>query len=180
MQLKTLLTDIQSSNPEARTAAWQQAHTIGAPAVKPLAALYRDADMEVARAAKRGLENLVRVVGAPEAQPGAKSDVIEQFHHLLDDDQPVALRRDILWLLSEIGGGESAGPIAVLLKHDVLREDARMALERIPGDESIASLREALTQVPQSFRLNIAQSLRARGESVSPAKYPCQKLVPTK
>ena len=67
MQLKTLLKDIQSDNPEIRTAAWQQAHRIGAPAVKPLAALYGNGDLEVARAAKRGLERIVRAAGAPEA-----------------------------------------------------------------------------------------------------------------
>jgi HEAT repeat protein len=179
MNLEELVKDIQSHDPETRTAAWQQAGTIGAPAVKPLAELYRAKDMEVRRAAKRGLEKIVRTKGSPGDEP-AKAAVIQALLGLLDDGQPVALRRDILWLLSEIAGAESVESISALLRHDALREDARMVLERIPGDASLAALRHALGRVSEDFRLNIAQSLRARGESVSLKKYPCQKLVPTK
>ena len=81
---------------------------------------------------------------------------------------------------AHFGGEESVESIAALLRHDALREDARMVLERIPGGESLTSLRNALESVPEDFRLNIAQSLRARGEAVDPEKYPCRKLVPTK
>ena len=99
---------------------------------------------------------------------------------LLGDDRPVALRRELLWLLSEIGGDESVPSIAALLNQESLREDARMVLERIPGDTSLTALHKALDAGPKDFRLNIAQSLRARGEAVDPEAYPCQKLVPTK
>ncbi len=179
MNLKELVKDIQSDNPEIRTAAWQQSGIIGAPAVIPLARLYADENMEVRRAAKRGLEKLVRTVGTPGAQR-AESAVVQELLGLLSDSQPIALRRDVLWLLSEIAGTESVEAIAGLLKHATLREDACMALERIPGRESLAALRRGLRSVPIDFRLNIAQSLRARGEAVDPNKYPCQKLVPTK
>jgi HEAT repeat protein len=179
MNLEELVKDIQSHDPETRTAAWQQAGTIGAPAVKPLAELYTAKDMEVRRAAKRGLENMGRTVGAPGAER-ARPAVIQALLGLLSNSQPVALRRDVLWLLSEISGNESVESIAALLNHETLREDARMALERIPGETSLAALRKALRSVPKDFRLNVAQSLRARGEAVDPATYPCQKLVPTK
>jgi len=179
MKLQELVKDIQSDKAEVRTAAWQQAGRIGAAAVKPLAKLYTAEDAEIRRAAKRGLEKIVRAVGAPGVR-AAKSAVILELLTLLSDTQPAALRRDILWLLSEIGSDESVEPIAALLKHKVLREDARMALERIPGDRSLAVLRTALESVPKDFRINIAQSLRARGVTVDPQKYPCQKLVPTR
>jgi hypothetical protein len=179
MKLKELVKEIQSSKPEARTIAWQQAGSIGASAVKPLAKLCTAGDTEVARAARRGLEKIVRTVGAPGSR-SAKSAVIQELIGLLGDKQPVALRRDILWLLSEIGSEESVNSISALLQHDILREDARMALERIPGDISLATLRNALESVPADFRINIAQSLRARGVAVDSKKYPCQKLVPTK
>ena len=177
MKLNELVKDIQSDEAEVRTAAWQQAGKIGASAVKPLAKLCSDGDQEVARAAKRGLERIVRTVGAPGTQP-EKSAAIQEMLSLLGDNQPIALRRDILWLLSEISGEESVESIAALLKHDVLREDACMVLERIPGETSLAALRKALRTVPEDFRLNIAQSLRARGEAVNRKKYPCRKLVP--
>ncbi len=179
MKLKELIKEIRSDKPETRTAAWQQAGTVGASAVKPLARLCTDENKEIRRAATRGLEKIVHTVGAPGVQSG-KSAVIRELLDLLGNSRPVTLRRDILWLLSEIGGGESVEAIAALLKHDALREDARMALERIPGEKSLASLRSALRSVPEDFRVNIAQSLRARGEAVDAKKYPCQKLVPTK
>ena len=179
MKLKELVKEIQSDKPEARTIAWQQAGSIGASAVKPLAKLCMADDAEVGRAAKRGLEKIVRTVGAPDVR-SAKSAVIRELLDLLGDRQPVALRRDILWLLSEIGSGESVESLAALLKHEILREDARMALERIPGEASLACLRNALESVPEDFRINIAQSLRARGVSVDTEKYPCQKRIPTK
>ena len=179
MKLEELVKEIQSDKPGARTAAWQEAGTVGASAVKPLAMLCTEENLEVGRAARRGLERIVRTVGAPGVQPG-KSAVIRELLGLLGDDQSVALRRDILWLLSEIGSGESVESIVALLKHDALREDARMVLERIPGEESLTALRNALRSVPEDFRLNIAQSLRARGEAVDPEKYRCRKLVPTK
>jgi HEAT repeat protein len=179
MKLEELVRGIRSDKPGVRTAAWQQAGTVGPSAVKPLAKLCTEEDLEVGRAARRGLERIVRTVGAPGVK-SAKPAVIRELLALLVDNQLIALRRDILWFLSEIGGGESVEPITLLLKHQVLREDARMVLERIPGEESLASLRTALGSVPEDFRLNIVQSLRVRGEAVDPERYPCQKLVPTK
>jgi len=179
MKLEELVKEIQSDKPEVRTAAWQAAGAVGTSAVKPLAKLCAEENLEVGRAARRGLERIVHTVGAPGVQP-AKLAVIRELLSLLGDDWPVSLRRDVLWWLSEIGGGESVEPIAALLKNDALREDARMVLERIPGDESLTALRNALKTVSEGFRPNIAQSLRARGEEVDRAKYPCRKLVPTK
>ncbi len=179
MNLEELVKNIQSNDPETRTTAWHQAGTLGASAVKPLSKLCRNENMEVRRAARRGLEKIVRTVGAPGDQP-ARQAVTRELLALLSSSHPVALRRDILWLLSEIAGAESVESIAALLKHDALREDARMTLERIPGDRSLGALRHALGHVPKDFRLSIAQSLRARGEAVDPKTYPCQKLVPTK
>ena len=56
----------------------------------------------------------------------------------------------------------------------------RMVLERIPGDESLAALKEGLETLPEDFRLHIAQSLRNRGVEVDENRYPCQKMVPTR
>lgn len=179
MTLDELIEEIQSEDAQKRTSAWQQAGAVGASAVKPLASLCTKEKLEVRRAARRGLESIVRTVGAPGVR-SEKGAVVRELLGLLDDDQPVALRRDVLWMLSEIGSEESVEAISLLLKHETLREDARMALERIPGEKSLASLRIALKSVPVNFRNNIAQSLRARGEVVDPERYPCQKLVPTK
>jgi len=93
-------------------------------------------------------------------------------------DQPVSVRREVLWMLSEIGRRRSIEPIAALLSNKELREDARMVLQRIPGRGSIAALRAGLKAAPKDFKINIAQSLRQRGVRVR--GLPCVKLVPTK
>ena len=88
-------------------------------------------------------------------------------------------------MLSEIGGDESGDWLSSvpalldsLLSDADLREEARMALERIPGEESLSVLKSALDSVPEDFKPNLAQSLRARGVEVK--GIPCKKLVPTK
>jgi HEAT repeat protein len=172
-----LIAGIKSSSDDERTEAWQSAGKVGAPAVKPLAKVMTDDDLEVARAAKRALWQIVRYTGRPGANR-EKRAVETELVGLLGDEQPVAVRREVLWMLSEIGARRSIEPIAGLLKNEDLREDARMALERIPGQRSLAALKAGFKAAPEDFKTNIAQSLRKRGEEV--AGYPCQKLVPTK
>ena len=65
--------------------------------------------------------------------------------------------RELLWMLSEIGDDQAVAPMAELLKHDELREDARMALERIPGEASLLALEGALKSAPADFKTNLAQ-----------------------
>ena len=97
---------------------------------------------------------------------------------LLGKGQVVAVQREVLWMLSEIGARHAIKPISRLMRNADLREDARMALERIPGKRAVAVLKAGFEAAPEDFKPNIAQSLRKRGEEV--AGYPCKKLVPTK
>ena len=172
-----LLTGIKSDSAEKRTEAWQSAGEVGAPAVKPLATVMADDELEVARAAKRALWQIVRYTGRPKANK-EKRAVEKELTGLLGRKQPVAVRREVLWMLSEIGARISIKPIAGLMRNEDLREDARMALERIPTKRAVTVLKAAFEKAPEDFKPNIAQSLRKRGEEV--AGYPCQKLVPTK
>lgn len=172
-----LVREIKSENPDVRTDAWRGAGEVGAPAIQPLAALVADGEMEVARAAKRGLWRIVRHSGRPGAD--AEQQAVEvELVALLNSDRPVELHREILWMLSEIGGDSCVESVASNISNEDLREDARMALDRIPGEASLAALEAALDGVPEDFRLNIAQSLRHRGVEVP--GLPCAKLVPTK
>ncbi len=173
-----LVKQIASDDKEQRSFAWKNAGTIGAPAVKKLAALVTHENIEVAWAAKRALRQIAHYVGRPFGVAHAKEDVIAELIPLLGTENPTALRREVLWLLAEIGGNESVDPVAAVLTDTELREDARMVLDHIPGDRSLAALKAALETVPQEFKINIAQSLRHRGVPV--AGHPCQKLVPTK
>lgn len=145
--------------------------------VKSLAKVMADENFEVARSGKRGLWKIVRHVGRP-GVGDEKNAVAAEMIVLLSDNQPVSVRREVLWMLSEIGGRKAIKPIAALLSNKELREDARMVLQRIPGKRSLAALRAGLKAAPKDFKLNIAQSLRQRGVKVR--GLACVKLVPTK
>jgi len=176
--LQDLLSDIQASDPHVRTKAWQAAGGVGAAAVQPLAKVVDEGDMEVSRAAKRAMWQIVRYVGRPGGDSTEKDAVVSELVALLDSAKSVPVRREVVRMVSEIGGNESVYAVSSLLTHGDLREEARMALERIPGNESLNALKNALDSAPEDFKPNVAQSLRARGVEVR--GIPCKKLVPTK
>ncbi|HIJ52377.1 MAG TPA: hypothetical protein HPP66_04395 [Planctomycetes bacterium] len=175
--VEELIANIKDKSDKVRAEGLLIASDVGAPAVKPLAKVMGDKDVEVMRAAKRALWKIVRRAGRPSARDERKA-VAAELIGLLGDGQPTSVRREVLWMLSEIGGRESIKAIAALLSDKELREDARMVLQRIPGRQSLAALKAGLKAAPEDFKLNIAQSLRKRGVKVS--GYPCVKLVPTK
>jgi HEAT repeat protein len=172
-----LLANIKSKDEQVRTQAWRSAGPAGAPALKPLAATMQDPELEVARAAKRAMFQIVRHAGRPGAAQ-EKAAVVPALVSLLADSQPVAVRREVLWMISEIGGDEAVDAVAALLKQEELREDARLVLQRIPGDRSLAALQAGMQVVPEAFKFHLAASLRLRGVTVE--GHPDQKLVPTK
>jgi HEAT repeat protein len=172
-----LIAGVKSGSDKVRTEAWLSAGEVGAPAVKALAKVMTDTDLEVARAAKRALWKIVRHTGRPRANKERRA-VETELTGLLGKDQALAVQREVLWMLSEIGARKSIKPIARLMRNENLREDARMALERIPGKRAVTVLKAGFEAAPEDFKPNIAQSLRKRGEDV--AGYPCKKLVPTK
>lgn len=178
--LSLLLKQIQSDDPQVRTSAWQRAGSIGPPALIPLAILVAEAELEVARAARRAMWRIVYTAGAPGAED-SRLAVVKELLGLLEGQRPAEVRREILWMISELGCGKCAAePVAKLLHDESVREDARCCLERMPGEESVAALQGALETAPREFQLAVANSLRVRGVKVSLEKYPCQKLVPTK
>jgi len=164
------------TNDQTRAAAWQQAAAFGAPAIKPLAVLLDDPNSEIPRAANRALWVIARHAGRPGAAAEAKA-VVSELVALLGTGS-LAVRREVLWMLSELAGNQAIKPMAALLTVPDVREDARLALQRIPGAQATRVLRAALAAAPEDFKPNLAQSLRARGETV--IGYPSQKLTPVK
>jgi HEAT repeat protein len=172
-----LITKLKDKNDKVRAEALLSAGQAGAPAVKPLAKVMADKDIEVSRAGKRALWKIVRHVGRPGAD-NEKKAVVASLGELLGVGRPASVRREVLWMLSEICGSESVDAIAALLPVEDLREDARMVLERIPGSESLDALKEEMRVGADDFKLNIAQSLRKRGLRIR--RLNCVKLVPGK
>jgi len=161
-----LIAKVKDKSDKVRAEAMLGAGKVGAAAVKPLAGAMADADFEVARAARRALWNLVRYVGRPGADDEKKAAVTELIP-LVGESQPVAVRREAAWMLSELAGDEAVEPVAALLSGKDLREDSRMVLERLPGEKSLAALKAGLAAAPEDFKPNVAISLRARGVEVA-------------
>lgn len=174
-----LVNALKSSDDKIRGDAWLNAAPLGADAVTPLATLMTDADFEVARAARRALWKIIRHAGRPEAEDEQKA-VVNKLNGLLTHNQPAAVCSEVLWMLSEIGDDTSVEPIAALLSDEAHREDARMALQQIPGKKSLSALQTAFSALPDdfNFKANLAQSLRNRGVVIF--DIPIQKLIPTK
>jgi hypothetical protein len=176
-----LISKIKDKSDKVRAEGWLSAAKVGAAAIKPLAAVTTsgDSDLEVARAAKRALWQIVHDFGRIDAEDQRKA-ILDEFQALLTDDWPDAFRRDVLWMLSEIGDDSSVLPITAVLKSRELLDDARCALQRIPGQASLDALKDALENVPKGYKNNIAHALRMRGVELSLEKYPQENLIPTK
>ena len=149
----------------------------GKHSVRELVVRMCDDDRVVAITAGRALWKVVRWSGRPNAER-ERAAAAGQLRVLVNENLPINVRREMLWMISEIGGDDSVDVVSPLLLDVELREDARMVLERIPGDKSLAALRTAWDTVSDEFRSHIAQSLRVRGDTVK--GYACKKMVPTK
>ena len=172
-----LIKNIESKDDTVRAAARDGAGPVGAKAVPALAEIAATGELEVARAANRAIQNIVYFAGRPGAKDEAKA-VAGELLMLLGNDQPVQLRRDVLWMTWQIAGEEAVEPVAALLANAELREDARMALERLPGDKATAALKAALAAATDAEKPALAHSLRVRG--VKTPGVPDLRLKPTK
>ncbi len=177
LTLDVLIKNIQSTEDAVRAAARDGAGPVGAQAVLPLAKLAADGELETARAARGAIRNIVYHAGRPGADSEAKA-VAAELLKLLGDSQPVQLRRDVLWMTWQIAGEEAVAPVAALLTNADLREDARMTLERLPGEKATAALQAALTAAADADKPALAHSLGVRG--IQRPGVPDLRLTPTK
>jgi hypothetical protein len=180
LTLDTLIAKIKDKDDKVRTAAWQGAGKVGPDALKPLATVAKDGELEVSRAANRAMWQIVRYTGRPGAQSEKKASVEALLELVQNDQLPVQLRRDILWMLSEAvddAGIDPAGAARFLEDPD-LREDVRAGLQRIGGPNAVAAMKLGLESAADDFKPSIACGLRALGVDVP--NVPCLKLKPTK
>jgi HEAT repeat protein len=159
--LQEFLDKIKSPDASVRYAAWRSAGPMGAQAVAPLADLMASSDKGVAKAAQGALQAIVHHAGRPGAGREARA-VAEELLKVAASNRPRMVRADVLNWLGMIGDGRGVSGIAKLLGDAELREDARMALERIPGRDAQRALENALKTAPADFKPNLEQSLYNR------------------
>jgi HEAT repeat protein len=174
--VNVLVTRIKSKDNSIRGPAWQTAGSAGAPAVRPLAEVMMDPDFETARGAKRALYRIVRHAGRPGAKHEAEAVSGELV--LVLGSAPARVRREAVWMLSEIAGDKAVAAMAALLADPEVREDARCALMRLSGRKATSAFKSAFANAPQEFKYALAEALRERGVKLN--GYPSQKLVPSR
>jgi len=157
-EVRDFIAKIRDENADVRYAAWRSAGKVGAPAVVPLGRLVAGEDKGVAKAASEALNTIAHYASRPGAD-GERKAVSKELMKLLGRKRPQAVRVKALELLGLTGDDECVLRIARLLGDEKLREDARRALERIPGKASVKVLIEVLGKVPEDFRPAIIHSL---------------------
>lgn len=180
LTVERLLELLQSDDPFVRRDAWLKAGPLGGSALPRLAQLASTGSLEVARAANRAIWQIVRYVGAP-GREELRREVVNTLGEMLGETHwPVQLRRDFVWMLSEIIRDEEIDQaVAIhLLLDPELGEDVRMALQRVAGPNAVATLKAGYGKAEGEFKAAIACSLRKCGVAVE--EPPCPKLVPRK
>lgn len=171
-----LIEAIRSPDDKIRGDAWTTAERFGPASIRALAGLLTDPQVEVARAARRALQRVVRHCG----RPGAKADratAQAELISLLQATAP-AVRKEAVWMLSEIGDARAVTAMAGLLGDPETQEDARCALLRMPAPQALKAFRRAWKSASEEFRPALAEALRQLGDKVE--GYPSAKLVPNR
>jgi HEAT repeat protein len=155
-----LLANIQHGDTAARYAAVKQATLVGTDAIVPLADAHGGSDPAAAKAAGEAIRRIVHHAGRPGATAETKS-ACAQLQRLAGKEYPREVRTNAIGFLGSIGDKDAVPALVALLPDKEVSEDARMALERIPGREADTALRTASRSMPES-REALEQSLRHR------------------
>lgn len=102
---------------------------------------------------------LEKLVGASANDAQARQALAAKLAGLLADDVSVEARQQVCRLLGDIGSAAQVGELGRLLTDPALSDSARLALERIGGDEAIEALRAALKSTAGASRVGVIQSL---------------------
>lgn len=157
----SLLANIRHGDMAARQVAVRQAPLVGTPALSPLGEVLGSENPAAARAALEALQRIAHHAARPGAGAEAKA-AAAQLVQLIGKEHPRQVRAEALYLLGLVGGAEAVPKIAAQMADPDVREEARMALERIPDRSAERALIGAMRTAPAEFRPALAQSLRHR------------------
>lgn len=155
------LTQIKHGDTATRLAAVQQAALVGTEALPQLGAIYSGGDPAAGKAAYEAIKKIVYNAGRPGAAAEAKS-ASSALLELASSQHPRYVRADAIQLLGVVGGDDEAKALAAMISDTDLGEDARMALERIPGKAADDALKSAARSASPERRAAIDLSLRHR------------------
>lgn len=100
------------------------------------------------------------LIVAPFTSAG-NADKTREWIEVLESDAPVTQKARACQRLGEFGTNEAVPALASLLNDKVLSVYARAGLERIPGPEAPAALRDALGEAKGEFLIGVINSIAA-------------------
>jgi hypothetical protein len=137
----------------------------GAKTMMALAEMAALKDRSNAKGAKWTMEIRAHQAARPGAEKERQAVTSELLKLAADKAQPAPIRGEALFLLGFTAGNRDVPAIAPLLNDPDTRDEARMALERIPGSASLNALKSALRTAPADFRPALEQSVRNRAQT---------------
>ncbi|HOF40851.1 MAG TPA: HEAT repeat domain-containing protein [Candidatus Hydrogenedentes bacterium] len=161
-ELDEFLVRIAGPNADARAGAWKSAGPLGAPAVLPLARLAETGEPEIRVAALRAIDIITAYAGRPGAQEEQRA-VAQALADAVQSSEDSQLRCEFLHYLGLVASNPEVPMLARLLEDPAIGEDARIALERIPGDTATRALITALRSASsETVQLRMADALARR------------------
>jgi HEAT repeat protein len=151
--------------------AWATAGTGSVPASAPDTAEVLDKLLDAAAGiepadSREPLLDLERLVATVAARPAVQESLARKLAaRLASANVTLDAKKFFCWQLSLIGSDPEVPAIAPLLSDPQLSYYARLALERIPGDRSLAALRHALVTTSGQERVGVIQSLAVRSDA---------------
>ena len=155
---------MRSADAAERYIGWQSAGPYGADVINVLAELAASSDKGVALSATGAMEKIAHYAGRPGAKIEAEK-ATREFLKVANSAHPRMVRANAINLIGMIGDNRAIGGLVRLMKDMELREDARLALERIPGNLAETALKElakAADETKEEFGSNLKQSLYSR------------------
>jgi len=163
----TLLADVKGGDQALRLRAVEQAPLVGTPVIVPLGRVMAGGDKAAARASVEALRRVVHHC----ARPGARQERATAAKELLKltvASLPRPVRVEALYLLGFVASASHAAALGALLNDTAVREEALLALERVPGAPVDRVLRTRLTRAAPELRPAIRQTLEARRRRTGP------------
>jgi len=119
-------------------------------------------DYGKSRAALTATEDLIKASHKDAAQ---RKQIVAKLIAFLDSKATVAAKRFVCRQLSIIAGPEAVPAAAKLLPDPQLSHMARMILERVPGEQAAAALRDALPKLKGKLLIGVVNSLGVRRDT---------------
>jgi len=157
-EIGSFIEKLGSQDAKVRAEAFENAAAIGPQAIPALKPLLGSSDKAVAGAALIALEKIV----GPTTRRGTETDrrtASAALCKLAKSDLPVGARHRVLRCLALAGKDEAVPTLADLLRDRDVREMARWALERIPGDAAGKAIVDALDYADGEFRAALIKTI---------------------